>query len=112
MRQPRILDVVGAVRAVAPRHDEIRAWWYVPPQRLRLRGDAPASSADKPSIEVVVESDTAPDFDAIARELSRSLAAVPVAVRAFRGEREERHLFRLLSRGDVESARAPEEMPR
>ena len=53
MRHPRILDVVAAVRRVAPSHRDVHAWWYAPPRRLHVDGAKAASAHD--SIEVVIE---------------------------------------------------------
>ncbi len=105
MRQPRILDVMRAVRAVAPDHPEIRAFWYAPAQRLHLAGRAPKA----PEVEVAVEprSPGSADFDVIARELSAQLRPATVAVRTYRGDAEERHLFRIVSaEEEAEEARA------
>lgn len=95
-RQPRILDVLRAVKAVAHLHPEVIAWWYAPPQRLRLGGALP--SADRLPVEVAVEP---PDAEvengkAFAADLARELG-VTVAVRGHRGGGEGRKLFRLLS---------------
>jgi len=54
MKQPSILDVVHGVKAVAAGHPEVKAWWYTPPQRLRLAGELPGAES-KLTIEVVVE---------------------------------------------------------
>ncbi len=107
MRHPRILDVMRAVRAVARAHEEIRAFWYAPTRRLPLGGDASAPSR-VPEIEVVVEprAGAAPDFARLGRELSDLLRPAVVHVRAYRGDAEERHLFRLTSRAEVFERRA------
>ena len=100
MKQPSILDVVHGVKAVAPGHPEVKAWWYTPPQRLRLSGELPGAES-KLTIEVVVEGEpeALPSVACaqIAQELSRALAGATVGVRAHRGQREERPLFRIVS---------------
>jgi hypothetical protein len=100
VKQPSILDVVRAVGEIGPSHPEIRAWWYAPPKRLRLRGELePDGSRKQQIVEVAVElSSASANFDALASELSRKLRGSPVAVRSFRGADEERQLYRLLSR--------------
>lgn len=107
MRHPRILDVMRAVRAAMRAHDEIRAFWYAPTQRLRLGGDG-ASPARVPEIEIVVEPRGGASLDhaAIARELTELLRPAVVAVRTYAGEAEERHLFRLISRDEPYEQRA------
>ncbi len=103
MRQPSILDVVNGVKRVLPAHPEVSAWWYTPPQRLRLAGDLPGSGSAPLSIEVVVEA-AAPLASGevpcakIAKELSEVLR-IEVRVRIHRGDREERPLFRIVSPG-------------
>jgi hypothetical protein len=87
LKQPSILDVVHGVKAVAPAHPEVVAWWYTPPQRLRLAGELPARGESLLSIE---------RCEQIAKELSLVLR-IAVDVRTHRGTREERPLFRIVS---------------
>jgi hypothetical protein len=114
VKQPSILDVVHGVKTIAPAHPEVSRWWYTPPQRLRLAGALPSSAGSPLSIEVVVQpaagahADSVP-CERIARELSRALHDVTVAVRTHRGDAEERPLFRIVSQGDAAS---PTEAPR
>ncbi len=106
MRPPSILDVVRAVKAVAAAHQEVSAWWYAPPKRLRLAGERPGE-ASKRQVEIAIEGRFgAETCDAIAREISRALRDTPrdemgdettVRVRPYRGPRDDGHLFRLLS---------------
>lgn len=98
MRHPKILDVMHAVREVARAREGVRSFWYAPQRRLHLAGRG-ADGGPVPKLEVVVEprSSAAPDLEAIARDLSRLLHPVEVAVRAYLGDAEERHLFRLIS---------------
>ncbi len=112
LRQPSILDVVHGVKHVVPAHPEVGAWWYTPPQRLRLAGDLPGSGSAPLSIEVVVEA-AAPlasgevPCATIARELTAALSATPhieVRVRIHRGDREEHPLFRIVSPGKRSSS--------
>jgi len=99
MRHARILDVLSAVTAVAAGHPEILAWWFAPPQRLRLQGEIARPRQETPPLEVVVQADPAVSTvcDVIAAELSGRLSGSPVTVRLHRGGAEERQLFRLLS---------------
>jgi hypothetical protein len=99
VKQPSILDVVHGVKVVAPAHPEVKAWWYTPPQRLRLAGELPGLESAL-TLEVVVEHGDGETVtcDAIAKELSRALGGAVVGVRTHRGEREERPLFRVISR--------------
>jgi hypothetical protein len=102
MRQPRILDVVRAVKTVAHDHPEVAAWWYAPPQRLRLAGALPETGAPHALVELALEADGGRDapFTAIARALSDSLDGVKVSARLYRGDLEQRPLFRLVSRDE------------
>ncbi len=96
-RQPRILDVLGAVRQVAAEHRDVTTWWYAPPQRLRLAGELPRPAPPAPELEVVVEGQVEPAaHEVIARALSERLRPAVVSVRAYRGDFEERPLFRLV----------------
>ncbi len=105
MRQPSILDVVHGVKSVVPAHPEVTAWWYTPPQRLRLAGDLPASGSGAISIEVVVEGAGAEIPCAqIAKELSSALSGTVVHVRMHLGDREARRLFRIVSPGKRSSS--------
>lgn len=109
MKQPSILDVVHGVKRVVPAHPEVSAWWYTPPQRLRLAGDLPGSGAVPLCIEVVVEAagDAEVPCATIAKELSAALSGAPrvdVRVRIHRGDREERPLFRIVSPGKRSSS--------
>lgn len=105
VRQPSILDVVHGVKSVVPAHPEVTAWWYTPPQRLRLAGDLPGSGSAPLSIEVVVEGDGSEIPCAqIAKELSSALFGTAVRVRMHRGDREERPLFRIVSPGKRSSS--------
>ena len=98
MKQPSILDVVHGVKTVAPAHPEVKAWWYTPPQRLRLAGELPGLESTV-TVEVVLEASAgeAVACPEIAKELSRALAGAAVGVRTHRGEGEERRLFRIVS---------------
>ncbi len=107
MKQPSILDVVHGVKLVLPAHPEVRAWWYTPPQRLRLAGELPRSGGPNVmSIEVVVEGRGTEEIpcERIATELSAALNGAAVAVRVHGGEHEERRLFRIVSTGPGGSA--------
>lgn len=112
MKQPSILDVVQGVKTVAPAHPEVHAWWYTPPQRLRLAGELPRSTGPTVlSIEVVVEGRGAQEIpcERIAEELSVALKGAAVAVRVHCGDREQRQLFRIVS---TPVARSTSEAPR
>jgi hypothetical protein len=112
LRQPSILDVVHGIKSVAAAHPEVSAWWYTPPQRLRLAGDLPGSASATLSIEVVVEgfepggTTRTPEIPCaqIAKELSAALSGTAVGVRMHRGDREERPLFRIVSPGNKRSS--------
>jgi hypothetical protein len=97
LKQPSILDVVHGVKVVAPAHPEVVAWWYTPPQRLRLAGELPARG-ESLAIELVVETTESAiaRCEQIAKELSLALRTA-VGVRTHRGTREERPLFRIVS---------------
>lgn len=109
LRQPSILDVVHGVKGVATTHPEVTAWWYTPPQRLRLAGERPGSASAGLSIEVVVEGRAvegaaAIAFAEIAAELSAALSGVIVGVRMHRGGAEPRPLFRIVSQREQPAA--------
>jgi hypothetical protein len=99
LKQPSILDVVHGVKTVAPAHPEVTAWWYTPPQRLRLAGELPPRGDGLLAIELVVEATTATTAtcERIAKELSAALKGAAVRVRTHRGSLEERPLFRVMS---------------
>jgi len=109
LRQPSILDVVHGVKSVVPAHPEVTAWWYTPPQRLRLAGDLPGSGSAAIPIEVVVQSAGTGEIPCaeIAKELSAALGGSPVGVRLHRGDREQRPLFRIVSQDTSSSSEAP-----
>jgi hypothetical protein len=101
MRSPRILDVIRATKEVASAHPDVTAWWYAPPRRLDVTASIPEGAVATPAIELVVESaprGNVPDRARIARELAAALRLPRVSVRPYRGAKEERALFRLLSR--------------
>ncbi|HYZ90108.1 MAG TPA: hypothetical protein VE620_12490 [Myxococcales bacterium] len=99
MRQPSILDVLRAVRDVGAAHPEVRAWWYAPPQRLRLQGAVP-SAGERPPIEIAIEVDKGEvDLKGMSSKFEELLDCRPVSVRPHRGAGEERQLYRLFSRG-------------
>jgi hypothetical protein len=77
MRRPSILDVVRAVKEVAPAYPAVRGWWYAP----AIHGE----------IEVAVEG--SPD-EAIAAQLSERLWGTKVSIGPYDASRR---LFRLLS---------------
>jgi hypothetical protein len=110
LKQPSILDVVHGVKVVAPAHPEVTAWWYTPPQRLRLAGELPVRGDGLLAIELVVETTTATasTCERIARELSTALRGAAVGVRLHRGSLEERPLFRVMS---AAGTRSPGEAP-
>ncbi len=99
LKQPSILDVVHGVKTVGAAHPEVTAWWYTPPQRLRLAGEMPGTGSAAISIEVVVEGANAAEIPCaqLAKELSTALSGAAVGVRMHRGNREERRLFRIVS---------------
>jgi hypothetical protein len=106
MKHPSILDVIHAVKQVASAHPEARAWWYTPPQRLRLSGELPRRADEETAIgqiEVVVQGDSldAAALDLIASQLSHAMAGEPVSVRMHGGANEARPLFRILSRQEA-----------
>jgi hypothetical protein len=104
MRQPSILDMLRAVKQVGSAQAEVRAFWYAPTRKLRLRGEVPGSQTPE-SVEVVVDVDSpAIDLSVIADALGRSLQGVPVTVRRHRGASEERQLYRLWSREHAAAA--------
>jgi hypothetical protein len=100
MRPPSILDVVRAVKALAADHQEVNAWWYAPPRRLRLAGER-RSDAGGRQVEIAIEGQCDPGTcDRIAHELSHALQQAPVRVRPYRGRLDDVRLYRLLSTGD------------
>jgi hypothetical protein len=102
MAQPSILDVVHAVKQVAPTQPSVAAWWYKPPQRLRLAGALPVADREGAAITIAVEAAPGNQLSedaltALARALSGHLRAEPVRVRNYQGPDEPHPLFRLLS---------------
>jgi hypothetical protein len=109
MKQPSILDVIQGVKRVASAHPEVDVWWYAPPVRLRLGGELPRTAGAASSIEVVVEG-SGVVCARIAQDLSLALADADVTVRIYRGDAEERQLFRVMSR-DVRRRHLPAPRP-
>jgi hypothetical protein len=102
MRQPRILDVLRAVREVAASHPHVRAFWYAPPRRLHPPGAATSAGN---AIEVAVEGGAAEDLAGIASDVARSLGVPSVSARPFRGAGEDRQLYRLWTNRRAEEVR-------
>jgi hypothetical protein len=100
MRPPSILDVVRAVKALAREYQEVKAWWYAPPRRLRLAGERPSETGGR-QVEIAIEGNCDPGTcDRIARQLSHALRQAPVHVRPYRGRPDDARLYRLLSAGN------------
>jgi hypothetical protein len=98
MKSATILDVLRAVTRVAGGHREVEAWWYAPPQRLRVDGGAPPGSDSGPpevAVDAAVGADV--DHDLLARELGDLLRVPRVRVRRYQGSAEPRALFRLVT---------------
>jgi hypothetical protein len=100
MKQPSILDVVRAVKQTSPAYATVNAWWYAPPERMRLAGASELGTSSE--LEVVVEAAPASEVDCarIASAIAAALRVPSVRVRAHRGLEEARALFRLLSTGE------------
>jgi hypothetical protein len=86
-----VLDVVRAVTEVATSHPEIAVWWYVP----RL--------LENPKIQLVVELEAGQqaDLGAIATKIGAHLPDAHVSVVPYDGQREDRRLFRVLSKSSA-----------
>jgi hypothetical protein len=102
MAQPSILDVVHAVKQVAAAQPSVAAWWYKPPQRLRLAGALPVADREGSTITIVVEGVQGralpqEELTTMERALSGQLRSEPVRVRNYQGSDEPHPLFRLLS---------------
>jgi hypothetical protein len=87
---------------VAATFPSVAAWWYTPPQRLRLAGALPVADKNATTVTVVVEGSpgtaiSPEELAAIERALSADLRSEPVRVRNHEGSDEPRPLFRLLS---------------
>lgn len=98
MPRLQILDLLKAVSAVAPAHQEVAVWWYLPPGSAQPAAQGP--DADGVTAEVVVEpaAGARPDVDAIRARLVGQLGGRPVVVRPHGGQSEQYHLYRLLTR--------------
>jgi hypothetical protein len=97
MRSATILDVLHAVTRVARGHQDVDAWWYAPPQRLRVAGDVPAVDEQR-TIEVAIDvAGPTVDEEMLARELRDLLSVPDVRVRRRRESGEPRTLFRLVT---------------
>jgi hypothetical protein len=98
MPRLQILDLLKAVSAVAPAHQEVAVWWYLPPGGAQPAGQP--SETDSGLAEVVVEPSAGarPDVDAIRARLTGQLGGRPVVVRTHGGQGERYHLYRLLTR--------------
>lgn len=95
MPRPPILDLLKAVSSVAPAHQEVAVWWYVPPG-----SDPGSASSSPPPAELVLETDreATADLDTIRTRLTGLLGDTGVVVRSHRGTAEPNHLYRLLSK--------------
>ena len=98
MRSATILDVLHAVTRVARVHEEVEAWWYAPPQRLRVAGGG-AETGNTPATEVAIDAPDGVEVDheRLARELRDLLNAPDLRVRRHLGADEPRVLFRLVT---------------
>lgn len=93
---PNILDILQAVKTVAPSAPHIEVWWLASRSRLHVSAHGP----ERPAVDFVVDgtphaSDVADDV--IAR-LSRALGGASVTLRFSRSASDTRAMFRLLTR--------------
>jgi hypothetical protein len=97
-RHATILDVVEAVRRIAPAHPTVRSWWMVPHARLRVNARNDPGEAN---IEVAVECvpGAIADIVAIQAELRGLFPDDVVRVRLHGGAAEKLQLVRLLTSG-------------
>jgi hypothetical protein len=94
-----ILDVLHAIKAIAPASPEVGSWWYAPPRGLRVKGDLDRCHDAGAATEVVVDGEglAASRLAPIAADLSCALGGAPATARLHREDGEEHALFRILS---------------
>ena len=91
-----ILDILQAIKSIAPKAPDIDVWWLGSRSRLRVRADQQESQV----IDFVVEGRplTAEALNELSVSLSRLLGGIQVSVRLARSPADTRSFFRLLTR--------------
>lgn len=98
MRLPSILDLLSAVRRVAPNHPAAQSWWLTPRARLPVKGETSLAERSVRVIELGLEGIASEDCSRVERELSELLPGTMINVRVL-GPTERQGMIRLLTSG-------------
>ena len=108
MRLPSILDLLSAVRRVAPNHPAAQSWWLTPRARLPVRGETSLAERSVRVIELGIEGVASHDCSRIERELSELLPGTMINVRLL-SPNERQGMIRLLTADTKQSTEAARE---
>jgi hypothetical protein len=108
MRLPSILDLLSAVRRVAPNHPAAQSWWLTPRARLPVRGETSLAERSVRVIELGIEGVASHDCSRIERELSELLPGTMINVRLL-SPTERQGMIRLLTAEGMQSTEATRE---
>lgn len=96
MRLPSILDLLSAVRRVAPNHPAAQSWWLTPRARLPVKGETSLAERSVRVIELGIEGVANEECPRVERELSELLPGTMINVRVL-GPSERQGMIRLLT---------------
>lgn len=96
MRLPSILDLLSAVRRVAPNHPAAQSWWLTPRARLPVKGETSLAERSVRVIDLGIEGVASEDCSRIERELSELLPGTMINVRVL-SPTERQGMIRLLT---------------
>jgi hypothetical protein len=108
MRLPSILDLLSAVRRVAPKHPAAQSWWLTPRARLPVKGETSLAERSVRVIELGIEGVASEDCSRIERELSELLPGTMINVRVL-SPTERQGMIRLLTAEATQNAEASRE---
>jgi hypothetical protein len=108
MRLPSILDLLSAVRRVAPKHAAAQSWWLTPRARLPVRGETSLAERSVRVIELGIEGVANDDCPRIERELSELLPGTMINVRVL-SPTERQGMIRLLTAEPTQNTEATRE---
>jgi hypothetical protein len=108
MRLPSILDLLSAVRRVAPKHAAAQSWWLTPRARLPVRGETSLAERSVRVIELGIEGIAQDDCPRIERELSELLPGTMINVRML-SPTERQGMIRLLTADPTQNAEVTRE---
>ena len=103
MRLPSILDLLSAVRRVAPNYPAAQSWWLTPRARLPVKGETSLAERSVRVIELGLEGIAGGDCPRVERELSELLPGTMINVRVL-APTERQGMIRLLTSGATQHA--------